>query len=615
MNDHQYSTVFNLFERNFADLMARLSPDAPTSLRIAAATAARAVSLQHTCCRLDQLHLYFDGAVPDFIPPLSQWKAELLRCHTVLSSTAETPLVLQDDRLYLQRYYLYEKQLAEAIKHFSARRTDFNAAEAGMMIRELPPCTENCGFNDMQRQLALFSSLRSRLVVISSRMPVPRMDTAAEIVRLNVRSPHRARRSPPRVMLVASTWKGLAGLTQSVACAWHEPPIMTDTMHRLMGGTPEHPEGKYHQNNRIPCEIAVVEEASAMSLTLLAKFFSAIPNDSLVILLGDRYQLGSHESSCAFGELCCIGRPESFTEGFISDFRCAFDCDPIGLTDTANNVADVTIELNNRRQTEVGDGIYRLAEAVRTVSTPEDVHAIYSIIHQFPSELSALAHGEKCENSNEKASAEAAELCRTALDHYLPLLCSNSPETALSRLDEFRVLTATKEGSLGSDAVNRLICNLLAARRMWPPWTHTPCGYPLLIVDSDREFELFAGDTGVAFFSDDKIPVACFHARNGQDVRSIPLSLLPKYELAFATPIHMLRSSAFDEALLLLPDNPDFLHKQLFYTAVTCVRNHIYLRLPSEERLSPGLLHDAFCGSGLKEHLVQPDVTRANPAR
>ena len=613
MNNSVFPLVFNRFEQNFANFLYHLSPGAPESLRTAAALAARAVSQQHVCCRLDMPQLYFDGRVPAFIPSVESWRADLLRCPAVVSSEAATPLVLQGNRLYLQRYYLCERELAETIRRFATRKSDFDPVATGAALQPLFPHAEQPGSPEFRQRLAAFAAVRGRLAVISGGPGTGKTYTAARILALHAELAQIAHRPAPRLMLAAPTGKAAARLTQSIAAAAMTPtPPAAVTLHRLLGITPEFPEGRRNHRQPLPVDVAVVDEVSMVPLTLLNAFFSALPDHASVILLGDMHQLSSVEPGCVFGDLCRAGQPEAYTMEFFNDYRSAFGNGLEDFSQTTARLADATVELTVSRRFNATGGIGRLAEVVKNAHTRHDVDNIRQLIRQFSNELTELPCPE---NSDSFRRSGTTELRRLIREHYRPLLLAETAEAALAALDRFRILTATRVGPFGSETLNRLVYEWLGKPQSENGTTAFFRGRPLLIVENDRDADLFNGDTGIVFPAPDGRLAACFPARDGQGgVRFVPLSLLPRHETAFAMTVHKSQGSEFDELLLLLPDRPELFNRELVYTAITRTRRHLFMQfLP--EALSAGILHDAMRTSGLVEQLTaQEAATSGSPS-
>ena len=297
---------------------------------------------------------------------------------------------------------------------------------------------------------------------------------------------------------------------------------------------------------------------------------------------------------------------------FFNDYRSAFGNGLEDFSQTTARLADATVELTVSRRFNATGGIGRLAEVVKNARTRHDVDNIRQLIRQFSNELTELPCPE---NSDSFRRSGTTELRRLIREHYRPLLLAETAEAALAALDRFRILTATRVGPFGSETLNRLVYEWLGKPQTGNGTTAFFRGRPLLIVENDRDADLFNGDTGIVFPAPDGRLAACFPARDGQGgVRFVPLSLLPRHETAFAMTVHKSQGSEFDELLLLLPDRPELFNRELVYTAITRTRRHLFMQfLP--EALSAGILHDAMRTSGLVEQLTaQEAATSGSPS-
>jgi hypothetical protein len=80
-------------------------------------------------------------------------------------------------------------------------------------------------------------------------------------------------------------------------------PKSASTLHRLLG--PRHNSVYFWHDakNPHPVDLVVVDEASMVSLTMMAKLFDALPEKAHVILLGERDQLSSVEPGAVLGDI------------------------------------------------------------------------------------------------------------------------------------------------------------------------------------------------------------------------------------------------------------------------------------------------------------------------
>ncbi len=76
------------------------------------------------------------------------------------------------------------------------------------------------------------------------------------------------------------------------------------TIHRLLGVQTRRGGFRHNRDNRLSCDILVVDEASMVDLQLMAALLEALRDDARVILLGDRNQLASVEAGAVLADIC-----------------------------------------------------------------------------------------------------------------------------------------------------------------------------------------------------------------------------------------------------------------------------------------------------------------------
>ena len=80
--------------------------------------------------------------------------------------------------------------------------------------------------------------------------------------------------------------------------------LSATTLHRLLGWRPEaRSRFRHDRTNRLPDEVVVVDEASMVSLTMMARLLEALRPSTRLVLVGDPDQLASVEAGAVLGDL------------------------------------------------------------------------------------------------------------------------------------------------------------------------------------------------------------------------------------------------------------------------------------------------------------------------
>ena len=127
MNNYKIENLYNRdifrdIDIALARLLTRLAPDDPPGVRLAAILASRASSDGHVCIDLHQWAgqtiLRPDGRSTMIqCPDREDWIIQLRSSAMVSGSAANCPLVCDaHGRVYLQRLYQYEQQLAQLLR-------------------------------------------------------------------------------------------------------------------------------------------------------------------------------------------------------------------------------------------------------------------------------------------------------------------------------------------------------------------------------------------------------------------------------------------------------------------------------------------------------------------
>jgi exodeoxyribonuclease V alpha subunit len=231
------------------------------------------------------------------------------------------PLHLCGTSLYLDRFWRDEVALAADLLARAAANLSLPAAapapesaeSAESAVGDLERLFPGPGWAD-QRAAAAACAGR-RLSVLAGGPGTGKTTTVARLLALIFEAELRAGRRLPLVALAAPTGKAAARMEEAVRS---EAALLdtTDevraalvalggtTLHRLLGNLPGRP-GQFRHNgwHRLPHEVVVVDEASMVSLPLMARLTESVRPDARLALVGDPEQLVSVEAGAVLADI------------------------------------------------------------------------------------------------------------------------------------------------------------------------------------------------------------------------------------------------------------------------------------------------------------------------
>jgi exodeoxyribonuclease V alpha subunit len=218
---------------------------------------------------------------------LDDWLAQLQHPSLVDDGTGRAPLVLSGHRLYLRRYWRYEREVEGAIRarmHPHAASDDADTrARLKSALDALFPQTAPAS-PDWQR-IACAVASRSDFSVITGGPGTGKTTTVVRLLALLQRLRHAQSPDRPLVIrLAAPTGKAAARLKQSIGSALHQLPgadtsddtwrahIPTEviTLHRLLGTRRDTRQFRHHAGHPLALDVLVIDEASMVDLERMA---------------------------------------------------------------------------------------------------------------------------------------------------------------------------------------------------------------------------------------------------------------------------------------------------------------------------------------------------------
>ena len=523
------------------DWLARAFPDAAPETALAASLAARAVADGHSALALDLAQTWLDGIDGDGkapkLPDAFVWcdvlgQSPAVHVHDGDWPVARVPLVLDTKRrVYLRRYFEYERQLAGALM---ARTQDNQPHPAA-----LPDAgrEDNVGI-DLEQLRAIATALAHRFTLITGGPGTGKTHSVVRMLVALAREAH-SRGESLRIELAAPTGKAAARLTQSVHdqlasldlpdSIVSQIPERAGTLHHLIGLSPWQARPRFDHTSPLPADVVVVDEVSMVDLPLMSKLVDAMPEHARLILLGDPDQLSAVEAGNVLGALV-----EASQDGPLQHCH-----------------APLT------RSHRFGEG--SPLAALSAALTRGDADAALQIL---------------AVNNDATLASYSAAMPEAAAVRYRAVLDARDPAEALRAARSFRVLTALRQGPSGCSAIDRAIAQRLQRAigvRADAQWWR---GRLLLITANRPELDLFNGDTGVVWPDTHGEMKAWFEGLQGVP-RAFAPTALPPHEGAFALTVHKAQGSEFEHVALVTGPDSAVLTRELIYTGITRARTSI----------------------------------------
>ncbi len=586
--------------------LMRLTGGHDAAVLLAAAMACRAAEEGHVCIDLSRLAGGPVGPDDDQenqprCPPLDEWLACLETSPLVGASGQWRPLILDRGHfLYIQRYHRDEQLIAQLL-HDRAKPHGW-PTELTPWARKLKHYFPDAKTGEKSGQVAAAAvALTQRLCIISGAPGTGKTTTAARIIALMLDTHGQ---HPVRFALCAPTGKAAARLSESLRAAAAVLPASVEgsgcfpteavTIHRLLGYRRN--RFTFNADNPLPADVVVVDEASMIDLSLMARLLEAIPDEARLIMLGDHNQLSSVEAGAVMGDIC--QRPGREGRPIATDAVCRGAAqngaaDRESARDQAAPLKNNVVVLSRNYRFAAGTGIGDLIRAVNTgriEAVRKRLQDDDAAVEWIQAPLSPPAR---------------RQLQNAVLEGYGPVFAARSAEAALNALEHFMVLTALTGGPWGSDRLNRWIESLgrkagwIDTREVWYP------GRPVMVRRNDYRTGLFNGDVGVVWpeRQQGRRRARIWFRTPAGPLKAFSPSQLPDHQTAFAMTVHKSQGSEYRRVILILPeqDNP-LLSRELLYTGLSRAREKIGL-VASEHVLARAIGRRIERASGLRAAL------------
>lgn len=525
-----------------------------------------------------------------------------------LQGEAGAPLVLADERLYLNRLYQAEQQVKQQITQRVGTVLPLPAAVTAQLAALFPPAaptsaatpTATTGPTEPDWQkLACAMALQRRFAIITGGPGTGKTTTVVKLLALLQHGAALNQQRELNIKLAAPTGKAAVRLTESISGALSRLPaeltaaIPTEvtTLHRLLGALPNRRSFKHHSDNPLQLDVLVVDEASMVDLEMMAALLAALPERAQLVLLGDKDQLSSVEAGSVLGDLCRGADLAGYSSDTLA-LLTPFTAVPlVKWRGDGSMLNQATVMLRHSHRFDSKSGIGQLAAAVNR----GDIQAP-ALFSRF-GDITLLAG-----NTPDALKATVVAGYR----QYLQLMQQSATDreqwagAVLGCYSRFQLLCALRSGDWGVEGLNQQISQWLSSAGLIDARQHWYAGRPVMMQRNNYSLGLMNGDIGITLLDPQSGQLRVVFQLADGSLKWVLPSRLSEVETAFAITVHKSQGSEFNHCCLVLPaDNSPLLSRELLYTGITRAKQQFSLLCANPALLQQAIARRVARSSGL----------------
>ena len=497
------------------------------------------------------------------------------------------PVVIENSKIYLRRYYEYEKDTAAEILHRASSTAENLPPEIVSAAEKLLSALD---ITEEEKKISIMNALSKKISFISGGPGTGKTSLAVNIILLYIKK-KLLKDERPSIALCAPTGKAAAHLKKSVEGALlkikendkiknlfdkelNYVPLKGETVQKLIGAKIGSISAKFNKNEPLPHGLIIADETSMFDLSLMKKLFSALSPSASIVFLGDKDQLASVQAGSVFGDICSIAKKETGEK-----------------SDNAECLSKSITVLKKSFRFDPDKGIGKISKAVNE----SDAKAVWDAFCSDDN-IRFIENNELSFQGFRKRLKEIieSEIIRYSKDFpYIFPVENAKPEELLSRMKNIQILSALRKGPGGFSEINAI------AEEIFSLTGNIYHGMPVMAVENDYDMKIFNGDTGIVC-KEDRLNA---YFPGDDALRKINPYLLKSYEKSFCMTVHKSQGSEFENVIFVLPNEDSrVLTKELIYTALTRAKKNITV-IGSKEILNAGILRKTERSSGLSSRL------------
>jgi len=508
----------------------------------------------------------------------------------------KAPFIYINDRLYLQRYFQYEHQIVNSIGSFvnagneliEERRTELRDIK-DFIVSHFRSEDVKTGNGPDYQLIAALQAYQNNFSIITGGPGVGKTTSIKKLLTILLKV-----KPDLRVALCAPTGKAAQRMKESLFFNAEIEKLPPDeiikkidlikekasTIHLLLKSLKfkdNSPYFTFNKSNPLDIDVVIVDESSMIDVALFAKLLEAIPSTSRVIFLGDKDQLASVEAASIFGDICSstpLNKFDSNNINFLNEFLEG--CQQLGDVQTSNDKYVLTgkmTQLTHSHRFKSQDGIGIITKAIIN----EDIAIVKTFLANSDAQVKIDIDYKDSEYDNLIENYKGyIEILRDG-----SLQFKDRIKNAIQSFNQFRILTAIREGSQGIQGINKKVEHKLA--NWYPSIFRTDLEFyeyrPVMVTKNNYNVTptLYNGDTGI-IAKDEKGELKAWFEKDGKII-PYACGFLGRVETNFAQTIHKSQGSEYPKVLVVMPKNKDILilTKELLYTGVSRGKNHVTL--------------------------------------
>ncbi|MEH6443324.1 MAG: exodeoxyribonuclease V subunit alpha [Oceanospirillaceae bacterium] len=567
--------LMRVVDVKFAQWLAQKLPASSNNQLLLGALLSAELGDGHVCVALDNLFETIEHWPVDQIKSATALLGDKSSAQSLLDNqiigdgSCITPLVIDNNRLYLYRYWRYECQVAARLLMPAANQIntslskEASALKALELTRQLDKYFSSDELPDWQRIAAAITT-EHPISIISGGPGTGKTTTVTKLLAIYIESQLQQNRRPI-IQLAAPTGKAAARLSESIAQAKQKLnlpaevleliPEQGKTLHRLLGSRASSNKFIHHRENPLLLDLLIIDEASMIDLPMMASIVDALAKQTRLVLIGDRDQLASVEAGSVLGDICAVPQIACYSAGQSELLKasCGFE----SIKNSQYSFADQLAFLQKSYRFSDSSGIGALAKACNQ----GDVKEVSAVLNSDYTDIKVVLPTQDTQ--------QALSNILLGYKTYFDIIkTEQDPKTLLTSFNQFQVLCALRVGPYGVEQINQQLELHFEKLKLKEPDNRWYLGRPIMITRNDNQMQLYNGDIGITCFDSQTQQLKVWFEQGGE-MRAVLPSRLPQHETVFAMTVHKSQGSEFSHVMLMLVQSAKVINKELVYTAIT----------------------------------------------
>ncbi|NIH16526.1 MAG: exodeoxyribonuclease V subunit alpha [Buchnera aphidicola (Periphyllus lyropictus)] len=538
---------------------------------------------------------FFNKKILKKIGKIKDIKKELLKSSSVGYKNKNYPLVIEKNRLYLSKIWNIEEKIFQFLtKKYKSKKYKYSKWKKIFSLKIFKNL-------NIEQKISIILCLLNKFTFILGSPGTGKTTLISKIIFFFIIISKKK-----KIVLTTPTGKSSSVLINSIKKNKiflsiknkYKKYIPNEcfTIHRLFKINKKRKNILFKKKMKLNIDLLIIDETSMIDIFMLEKIINCINKKVQILFFGDVNQLPSINLGSILKDIIFLYKKKSHIKQFnkLKYFIKKKNNSNINNIFFENNIFVLKKKYRFKKKSDIN-----ICRKIIKYNKKKEIKKIYK--NKF----------KKIKFFNLKKIKLYKKKIEGIFSYYKKFWKIIKKKKSIKKIFEFfnkiRILCLIKKGIFGIEGINKIFEKLIKKnikikfrkinKKNWY------IGKPIIILKNSINMKLFNGITGITLFDKNK-EMKVFFLMPDNQIKKIPINLIPKHKTTWAITIHKSQGSEFKKIHIIFPikNKKKIINREIIYTALTRSKKKVFI-YSNKKIFKKSIKRKIFKFNGLREKL------------